>query len=64
MPDLLSLVTLIVILAIVGFATWLVITYVPMPPPFRTALVVIVVLVLLLWFVRAFVAGGPLFRVP
>lgn len=60
--DLLSLVTLIVILAVIGFAVWLVITYVPMPEPFKRALVVIVVLALLLWAVRAFVAGGLVVR--
>jgi hypothetical protein len=57
---LLELVTLIVVLAILGFCVWLVVTYVPMPDPFRKAIIVIVVLVLLLWIVRALVTGGAL----
>lgn len=39
---------------------WLVITYVPMPEPFKKALVVLVVLLLLLWIVRYVFASGGL----
>jgi len=52
------LITLIVTLAIVGFVLWLVVTYVPMPEPFKRALVVIVVLVLVIWLARGFFGGA------
>jgi uncharacterized membrane protein len=61
--DLLSLVTLIVILALIGFALYVVTTYIPMPEPFSRGLVVVVVLLVLLWLVRAFVSGVPLLPV-
>jgi hypothetical protein len=58
--SLLSLVTLIVILAVVGFCVWLVVTYIPMPEPIRKAIIVIVVVVLLLWLVGQLAGGGAL----
>jgi len=57
---LLQLITLIVILALVGFCLWLVITYVPMPAPMKQAIVVVVVLLLVLWLARALLTGGGL----
>jgi len=57
---LLQLITLIVVLAVVGFCLWLVVTYVPMPAPFKTAIVVGVVLLLVLWLARALLGGGGL----
>jgi len=48
-----DLLTLIVTLAVIGFVLWLLVTYVPMPPPFRTALVVLVVLLVVLWVIRS-----------
>ena len=62
--DLLGIVTLLVILAVIGFVLWCIVTYVPMPEPFKRALVVIAVLALLLWVVRMFVVGSPVLRVP
>lgn len=52
-----DLLTLIVTLAVIGFACWIVVTYVPMPEPIKRALVVIVVLVVLIWLVRALALG-------
>lgn len=52
-----DLLTLIVTLAVIGFACWIVVTYVPMPEPIKRALVVIVVLVILIWLVRALALG-------
>lgn len=57
----LELITLVVVLAILGFAVWLVTTYVPMPQPLKQAIVVIVILVVLLWLARWMVTGGALF---
>ena len=50
-PD---LVRLIVVIVIVGFCLWLVMTYVPMAEPMKKLLVVVVVLVICLWLLRTF----------
>jgi hypothetical protein len=57
-----DLITFAITVALVGFVVWLLVTYVPMPPPIRTALVVIVALVLVLWAVRVFVGPIPSVR--
>ena len=41
-----GLIELVLLLAIVGFLVYLLITYVPMPQPFKTAIIVIVVILL------------------
>jgi len=56
-----DLLSLIVVVAILGFALWLVTTYVPMPAPMKTALLVIVILLILIWVAR--IAVGPV-RIP
>jgi hypothetical protein len=50
MPAMLA--SLVVTIAIVGCVVWIVITYVPMPEPFRRILVAVVVLVLLVWLIQ------------
>lgn len=55
--DILGIVTAILILALVGFLVYLVITYIPMPEPFKQAIVVAVVVLLILWLITL-VAGG------
>ena len=54
-----SLISLIVSLAVVGFLLWLVLTYIPMPEPFKMVILVIVVLVLVLWLLQVFGVTGP-----
>lgn len=54
-----SLITLVVILVIVGVCLYLVETYVPMSPPIKTVIRVVVVLVLVLWLLQAFGVVGP-----
>jgi hypothetical protein len=49
-----SLISLIVLLVILGLALYLIETYVPMSPPIKTVLRVVVVLVLVLWLLQAF----------
>ncbi len=44
----------IVLLVVVGVALWLLNTYVPMAPPIKTVVNVLVVLLLLLWILRGF----------
>jgi hypothetical protein len=52
------LISLIVTLALIGFVLWLVVTYIPMPEPYKRALVVIVVLVIVLYLARGFFGGS------
>jgi hypothetical protein len=53
-----TLIGLILTLAVVGFILWLIITYIPMPAPFKNIIVVVVVIVLILWLLQAFGVGG------
>jgi len=46
MPE---LVYLVLMLALVGFVLYLIVTYIPMPAPFPQVIIVIVVLAILLW---------------
>jgi hypothetical protein len=57
-----DLITFAVTVALIGFLVWLLVTYVPMPVPIRTALVVVVALVIVLWAIRAFVGPIPVVR--
>ena len=54
-----SLIALIVTLAVVGLIVWLVVTYIPMPEPFKTVIVAVAVLVLLLWVLQQLGVVGP-----
>lgn len=58
-----GLIELIVLLVIVGLLLYLVETYVPMSPPIRTILRVVVVLVLVLFLLRLFVGDIPIGRI-
>lgn len=52
-----GLIELVLVLAIVGFLVWLVVTYIPMPEPFKKAIIVIVVIVLVLYVLRLLGVG-------
>ena len=54
------LISLIVTLALVGFVLWLVLTYVPMPEPFKKVILVLVVLLLALWLLQLLGVQGPM----
>ena len=59
-----SLIGLIVVLVIVGLGLWLLNTYVPMAPPIKTILNVVVVLIVLLWVLQIFgLFSGPVPRI-
>jgi len=49
-----SLLTLLVVITVVGVVVGLVITYVPMPPPFKNMLVIVAIVALLFLCLRAF----------
>lgn len=53
------MITLIILIVIIGVAMYLVETYVPMSPPIRIVLRVVVVLLLLLYLLRAFGISDP-----
>ncbi len=52
---------LILTLAIVGFLLWLILTYIPMPAPFKQVILVIVVIAVVLWLLNGFgvLSAGP-----
>lgn len=55
------MIALIIVLALVGFIVYAVTTYIPMPPIFKTAIIVITVVLLILYVMRALgVADIPL----
>ena len=54
-----DLVMLVLVLAVVGFIIHLILTYVPMPPIFRTVIIIVVVIVLILFLLRKFGSGIP-----
>jgi len=57
-----SLIGLLLILIVIGVALYLVETYVPMSPPIKVVIRVIVILVLVIWLLQIFGIVGP--RVP
>jgi hypothetical protein len=54
-----SLISLVLVLVIVGVCLYLVETYIPLSPPIKTVIRVVVVLVLVLWLLQAFGVVGP-----
>jgi len=48
------MISLILTLAIVGFLVYLIITYIPMPAPFKTGIIVVVIILLILYLMRVF----------
>lgn len=53
---------LLFILAIAGFIVWLVTTYVPMPPAFKSAIVGVAIILMVLYVCQAM--GWTNFRMP
>jgi len=49
-----SIITVIVVLIVLGLCLYLVETYIPMSPPIRLVIRVLVVLLLVLWLLQAF----------
>lgn len=58
-----DLVSLLIVLVIIGVVLYLVNNYIPMDPPIKTVINVIVVLVLCIWLLQAFgIIGGTRFN--
>jgi hypothetical protein len=55
-----SILMFIVILAVIGLCLHLVITYIPMPAPFRTIIIAVVVIVCLIWLLQLIGLTGPM----
>jgi len=55
--DIVGLLTLVLLLALVGFVVYLIVTYIPMPAPFKQVIIVVVVILIVLWLI-ATVAGS------
>ncbi len=55
-----GLIQLVLTLAVVGFILWLIITYIPMPSPFKQVIIVIIVIVLLIWLLGVFGSALPI----
>ena len=53
-----GLLAFLLVCVIVGFLVWLAVTYVPMPPPFKTALPIIAIVVLLAILIIYMFGGG------
>lgn len=56
-----DLLVLIFVIAIVGYGVHLIVTKVPMPDPFRTAIIIIAVIALLFYLLRVFNINLPNF---
>ena len=54
-----DLIMLVLVIALVGFAIWAITTYIPMPPIFKTAIIVLTVIVLVLWLLKRLGTGLP-----
>ena len=54
-----DLIQLLVVLVVVGVVLWLINNYVPLQPPFRTVINVIVILILCLWLLSVFGIVSP-----
>ena len=55
-----SLITLIVTIAVLGVVVWAITTYIPMPAPFKTAIIAVSAFALLFWLLSAFGLLGRL----
>ena len=49
-----SLITVVLVLVVVGFALWAINTYIPMAKPIKSILNVLVVIVTCVWLLQAF----------
>lgn len=55
-----GLIGLLIVLIVIGVLLWLVETQIPMAPPIKTIIRVVVILVVVLWLLQLFVGDIPL----
>lgn len=58
--DPVEILKLILVLALIGFIVYLIVTYIPMPEIFKQVLMVVVAVLLILWAISMLLGGGPL----
>jgi hypothetical protein len=46
-----SILVMVLLFALVGFVVWLIVTYIPMPPPFPQVIIVACVVLLVLYLI-------------
>lgn len=54
-----SILVTILVLALIGFVVYLIITYIPMPEIFKQVLMVVVAVLLILWVISIVVGAAP-----
>jgi len=59
-----NIVQLIVVLIIVGVALYLINTYIPMAPPIKTILNIVIILLVSLWILQLFGVLGHMGAIP
>jgi hypothetical protein len=60
MEEIMSLISLVVVLIVVGVLLWLVNTYIPMDPKIKQIMNVVVLIVVVLWLLNIFGLLAPL----
>ena len=53
-----DLISVVIVLIVVGVVLYLITTYIPLDPPIRIVIQVLVILALCLWLLRMFVGPG------
>ncbi len=51
------MIELILTIALVGLIVWLIVTYIPMPAPFKTVIMVVAAVFIILWLMSALGIG-------
>lgn len=52
--DLSALVSVLLVLAVIGLVVYLIVTYIPMPPPFKIVIYAVAAIALILWLLKSF----------
>ena len=47
-----GLLMLLLTIAVVGLVVWVIVTYIPMPQPFKIVIIALAAIVLLIWFLQ------------
>jgi hypothetical protein len=55
-----SIISVVIVLCVVGLLLWLVTTYIPLAPPFKSIITAVVVIAVVLWLLSAFGVLGSI----